>query len=88
MCPTSCVADASADGGMTVVDVKAPGKRADPGGGRSWNGPGRWRRCEAGRSRGGAGRTAAAENVCFLARYRRRALIDLTFITVAGSAWS
>ncbi len=68
---------ASADGGMTVVDVKAPGKRADPGvrAVREWT-----RQVAAQRGWAFEGWYGAPprllENVCFLAGYRRRALID------------
>jgi hypothetical protein len=47
---------AGADGGVTVVDVKAPGKRADPEVRAVMEWTSRWRRCGAGRSRNGTGR--------------------------------
>jgi hypothetical protein len=46
---------AGADGGVTVVDVKTPGKRADPEVRAVMEWTSRWRRCGAGGSRNGTG---------------------------------
>jgi len=68
---------AGADGGVTVVDVKAPGKRADP----EVRAVMEWTR-QMVALRGWAfeewygAPPRLLENVCFLAGYRRRALID------------
>jgi len=68
---------AGADGGVTVVDVKAPGKRADP----EVRAVMEWTR-QIAALRGWAfeewygAPPRLLENVCFLAGYRRRALID------------
>jgi hypothetical protein len=68
---------AGADGGVTVVDVKAPGKRADP----EVRAVMEWTR-QVAALRGWAFEEwygpppRLLENVCFLAGYRRRALID------------
>jgi hypothetical protein len=68
---------AGADGGVTVVDVKAAGKRADP----EVRAVMEWTR-QVAALRGWAfeewygAPPRLLENVCFLAGYRRRALID------------
>lgn len=78
---------AGADGGVTVVDVKAPGKRADP----EVRAVMEWTR-QVAALRGWAfeewygAPPRLLANVCFLAGYRRRGLVDEQLIPVVLEA--
>ena len=78
---------AGADGGVTVVDVKAAGKRADP----EVRAVMEWTR-QVAALRGWAfeewygAPPRLLENVCFLAGYRRRGLIDEQLIPAVLAA--
>ena len=76
------------EGGVTVVDVKAPHKREDPDvRGAHASGLGGRSRCGAGGSRNGtARRRTLLANVSFLAGYRRRTVVSEDLIPAVRQA--